>query len=45
MTDQAPKPKYIFVDPNSSEEFLRTFQKILTERLLATERDTAIVTG
>lgn len=45
MTDQAPKAKYIFVDPNSPEEFLHAFQKILMERLLATERDTGIITG
>lgn len=43
MNTQAPKPKYIFVNPNTANEFTDALRKILFERLLTLHRDNAIV--
>ena len=37
MRTQTPKPKFIFVNPNTSKEFTDMIRKILTEKLIAAQ--------
>lgn len=42
MSIQTPKPKFIFVNPNSSDDFKCVFQKIILERIRTLRRETTI---
>ena len=35
MTQSAPKPTYIFINPNTPEEFEQTLKRIMIEKILS----------
>ena len=40
MHTPAPKPKYIFIDPNTHEEFIQEIRRIIIDKLLTLQEST-----